>query len=123
MPAILDYIPLVTGRCPANVTADGLVTTLNGLTSIGAITATLTNAAGFTPGTVVLVDTGNLSEVAMISAIAGNVITFADPLTIAHASGVAFSRAVVPDGPPEGSGVVRSPYLAGGQHPEYTPAP
>jgi hypothetical protein len=42
------------------------------------------------------------------------VVTFADPLTIVHASGVAFSRAIVPQAPAESAPMVRSPYLQGG---------
>jgi hypothetical protein len=114
MAATIAYIPMITGRAPQNVTADGLGTTLNGSTLVGATTATLASAAGFTPGTVVLIDTLTNSEVALVTAVAGNVVTFADPLTIAHASGVAVSRAVVPQAPGEHAQVVRSPYLAGG---------
>jgi hypothetical protein len=41
-------------------------------------------------------------------------VTFADPLTIAHASGVAFSRASLPQAPAESATMIRSPYLQGG---------
>jgi len=104
----------LTGRAPSNVTAGTPATTLNGLTSIGATTATLTNAAGFLPGMGCLIDTAGNSEVCLITSVVGNVVTFADPLTIARATGVAFSRANIPDGPVEKAGVVRSPYLPGG---------
>lgn len=117
MPAILGYAALVTGRAPSNITADGLSTTLNGSTSIGAASAVLASGAGFTPGTVVLIDTGGSSEIALIASISTNTVTFADALTIAHASGAAFARAIVPWAPPEhqGAGLMpRSPWLTGG---------
>jgi hypothetical protein len=114
MAVTIAIIPMITGRALSNVIADGLATTLNGSTLVGAATATLTSATGFTNGTIVVIDTGNLSEVALIKSIAGAVVTFADPLTIAHASGVAFSRAIVPQAPAESAPMVRSPYLQGG---------
>jgi len=114
MPVVIDTIPLITGRAPSNVTAGTPVTTLNGLTAIGATSATLTSAAGFKPGMGCLVDTLGNSEVCLITSVVGNVVTFADPLTIGHATGVAFSAANIPDGPVEKAGVIRSPYLAGG---------
>jgi hypothetical protein len=114
MPIVLDYIALVPGRAPVNVTAGSPSTTLNGLTAIGASTATLTSATGISPGMVLLIDTAGNSEVALVQSVAGNVVTFASTLQIAHASGVAVSVAVIPDGPIEHPGTVRSPYLAGG---------
>lgn len=117
MAVLLGYAALQTGRAPSNITADGLATTLNGGTLAGATTATLTRATGFTNGTVVPLDTGGNSEIALIKSIAGNVVTFADALTIAHSTGVAFSRANVPWAPAEHQSagpMPRSPWLSGG---------
>ena len=119
MPTALAHIVLSNGPAPAGVTAGTQPppTTLNGATLVGASTATLTSAAAFRPGMIVLIDTGQLAEVALIASIAGNVITFSDGgLVYAHANLAAVAVAVLPlAGARESNlGGPRSPYLAGG---------
>ena len=118
MTTLLGYAALVNGRAPQNITADGLATTLNGATLVGAGTATLTSAVGFTVGTIVVLEAGTANaELALIIAIAGAVVTFSDGgLVYAHASGAAVARAIIPWAPAEtvSSVMPRSPYLAGG---------
>jgi hypothetical protein len=115
MAATLAYIPLVPGRAPSNVAAGSPSTTLNGATLVNATTATLTSATGITPGQVLLIDTAGNAEVALVTAVAGNVVTFSQGLAVAHSSGAAVSVAVIPQAPAEhAAATVRSPYLAGG---------
>lgn len=64
-------------------------TTLSAGPSAGATTVTVTSATGFAIGQQIIIDTGGLTEVRKISNVAGSVITLADALTYAHASGVA----------------------------------
>src|SRR5256885_16544312 len=76
-------------RCEWNftVTAGGVSTTLNGLTAIGATTATLTSAAAFTPGNTLRIDTAGTFE-DVTPAISGNVLSFTStPLKSGHANG------------------------------------
>ena len=76
---------------------------------------TLTSAAAFRPGMIVLIDSGQLAEVALIASIAANVITFSDGgLVYGHASGAAVAVAVLPLAKESSLGGPRSPYLAGG---------
>lgn len=117
MPTPLATITLTNGPAPAGVTAGPIASTLAALTSVGAGMATLASAAAFRPGQIVLIDTGQLAEVALISAIAGNVITFSDGgLVYGHENGAAVAVAVLPlAGARESAlGRPRSPYLAGG---------
>ncbi len=115
MAATLGYIPLVPGRAPGNVTAGSPSTTLNGSTLLNATRATLTSATGITPGQVLLIDTAGSAEVVLVTAVAGNVVTFSQGRAVAHSSGAAVAVAVIPQAPGEqAAATVRSPYLAGG---------
>jgi hypothetical protein len=64
-------------------------TTLNGAVSAGATTVTVTSGTGFATGQQIAIDTGGLLEIRKISNVVSNTITLADPLTFAHATGVA----------------------------------
>ncbi len=76
---------------------------------------TLTSAAAFRPGMIVLIDSGQVAEVALIQSIAGNVITFSDgSLVYGHANGAAVAVAILPLSKESALGGPRSPYLAGG---------
>lgn len=68
-------------------------TTLNGSTVVGATTLTLTSATGFVTGQEILIDTGQLREVRLITNVVSTTITVADALFFAHATGVAVSTA------------------------------
>jgi hypothetical protein len=114
----LGTIPLLTGSpVAAGVVADGLATTLNGAALVNATTATLTSAAGFTPGVIVIISAGTATaELALITAVVVNTVTFADALQTAHATASPIARATVPWARAEhlaGAGP-RSPYLVGG---------
>lgn len=61
-------------------------TTLNGATTAGATTLTVTSATGFVIGQQIVVDTGTSQEFRLISNVAGSVITVADALSLAHAT-------------------------------------
>lgn len=63
-------------------------TTSSGSTAAGATTITVTSATGFATGQVVYIDTGANQEFRKISGVAGSVITVADALYFAHASGI-----------------------------------
>lgn len=70
------------------VTAGGASTTLNGLTSIGATSVTLTSAAAFVQGTAIRIDTAGTFEDVTATTIAGNVVSFpSSPLKVGHANG------------------------------------
>lgn len=63
-------------------------TTSTGSTAAGATSITLTSAAGFVTGQEIVIDTGQLQEARKISNVVGSVITVADALFFAHASGI-----------------------------------
>lgn len=63
-------------------------TTLNGSTTAGATTLTVTSATGFITGQVIYIDTGASQEFRKISNVVSTTITVADALYFAHASGV-----------------------------------
>lgn len=68
-------------------------TTSSGATTAGATTIMVTSATGFATGQQITIDSGALLEVRKISGVAGSVVTVADALLFAHASGVAVSTA------------------------------
>ncbi len=84
----------------------------------GADTATPTRAALFRSGVIVLIDTGQVAEVALISALNANVITFSDGgLVYGHSTLAPVAVAVLPlAGARESTlgAAPRSPYLVGG---------
>src|SRR5712691_1668124 len=85
-----------TGLASPQIAADGLATTLNDATLLTPTSATLASAASFTPGTVVIISAGTATaELALVTAVAGNVVTFADLLQVAHSVGAAIARVVV----------------------------
>lgn len=63
-------------------------TTLNGSISAGATSFTVASPTGFAIGQQVIIDTGTLQEGREITNVAGSVITIADALFFAHATGV-----------------------------------
>ncbi len=114
----LGNITLITGSpVAAGITADGLSTTLNGATIVGATSAVLTSAAGFTPGTIASISAGaSTAELVLITAINANTVSFADQLQTAHATASPIARAVIPWSRAEHLAGIgpRSPYLPGG---------
>jgi hypothetical protein len=64
-------------------------TTINGALSAGATTVVVTSASGFATGQQIAIDTGGFQEIRKISNVVTTTITLADPLTYAHATGVA----------------------------------
>ena len=61
-------------------------TTLNGATVAGATTVTATTIAGFVTGQEIVIDSGQNTEVRLISNVVGSVITLADALYYPHAN-------------------------------------
>jgi hypothetical protein len=66
-------------------------TTLNGSTTAGATSFTVTSATGFATGQEVVIDVGGLQEIRKISNVVSTTITVADALTFAHSTGVTVS--------------------------------
>jgi hypothetical protein len=66
-----------------------LSTTTTAATTVGATTIALTAATNAAVGDTIQIDTGLLRELRTITAIASLNVSFRDPLTMAHASGVA----------------------------------
>jgi len=81
-----------TGTSPANTT------TLSVGTTVGATTATLTSATGYTDGAYVQIDTGPAAEVVQLSAApSGSTITFTGyPLRFPHTSGATVATVSAP---------------------------
>lgn len=69
-------------------------TTLSGSAAVGATSITLASGTGFATGQEVIVDSGYLAEARKISNVVGAVLTLADGLVFAHASGVTVSTQV-----------------------------
>lgn len=68
--------------------AGGSASTLNAATAVGATTATLVSASGFTAGVSVQIDTGSIAEVIVQTGVATQTIAFINnPLRFAHGSG------------------------------------
>lgn len=68
-------------------------TTSNGATVAGATTITLTSASGFVTGQQITIDTGQSTEVRLISNVVSTTITVADALYYPHASGATVTTA------------------------------
>lgn len=71
----------------------GVASTLSGATIVGAVSLTLASATGFAVGDTIIIDTGANAELAVISNVAGAVLTV-PALVNAHASGVAVAQYV-----------------------------
>jgi hypothetical protein len=84
----------ITGASPTTAN------TLNGGTTAGASTVTLTSATGYTVGTFIQVDVNlantTTSEVRKITVVAANVLTLDAPLVYGHLSGAATAKVVAP---------------------------
>jgi hypothetical protein len=78
-----------TGTTLANPTSlGGSVATL----AIGGTQATIVNATGYASASTVQIDTGNITETVILSAVSGTLITFGNyPLRFPHASGATVS--------------------------------
>lgn len=63
-------------------------TTLNGSTTAGATSVTVTSGSGFAAGQELILDTGGIQEVRRITNVATNVLTLQDALVYAHQTGV-----------------------------------
>jgi len=96
---ILQYAGGGTGFELASNVPAAAFDTLRAATAVGATQVTVGTGTNFVAGRPFFVDTGSNLEVGQIAAVAGNILTLAAPLHLAHANGVPFN---VNEGQPVG---------------------
>lgn len=94
-PKLALALPGATSTTLATTAAGGGgSSTLSAATVVGATSVTVALVTNFVAGDYIKIDTGASAEYRVITLVAGSVLSFRDPLLLAHASGVAVVETV-----------------------------